>query len=274
VKVVILCGGLGTRLREETEYRPKAMVSIGDRPILWHIMRRYAAFGFKEFVLCLGYKGDLIQDYFLKYRVASGDFTLKLDGHSPIQYHKANEEEDWIITFVNTGQTALTGARVKRIEKYIDTDSFMLTYGDGLADVDIGALVRFHESHRRLGTVTAVHPGAGRFGELELDGQRVVQFAEKPEQQEGRINGGFFVFRREFFRYLAADDHCVLEHEPLERLARENQLMSYLHQGYWHCMDTYRDYQQLNEIWNQGQAPWAVVNQGRSVRRRQLSARR
>lgn len=259
MKVVILCGGLGTRLREETEYRPKPMVPIGDRPMLWHIMKRYAMFGFKEFVLCLGYKADMIQDYFLNYRVATGDFTLKLDGRSPVQFHSQNREEDWSITFASTGQNAMTGARIKRIEPYIDSDSFMLTYGDGLSDIDLHALQRFHDGHDRIGTVTGVRPGAGRFGELALDGTQVTQFTEKPESQnEGYINSGFFILRRDIFRYVRDDDQCVFEHEPLQRLAQEGQLMSFRHEGAWHCMDTYRDYRQLNELWNRGDAPWAV----------------
>ncbi len=259
MKVVILCGGQGTRLREETEYRPKPLVSIGNRPIVWHIMNRYAAYGFNEFVLCLGYKGELIQDYFLNYRTATSDFTLRLDGKSTVQFHHPNLEKDWVITFANTGQTAMTGARVKRIEQYIDTESFMLTYGDGLADIDVNELLRFHESHKKIATVTGVRLGVGRFGELVLDGQQVVQFAEKPEHDDGYINGGFFVFRRELFQYLKDDEGCVLEQEPLRQLAANKNLVSYFHHGFWHCMDTYRDYQQLNELWNRGQAPWTIV---------------
>lgn len=260
MKVVILCGGLGTRLREETEYRPKPLVPIGDRPIVWHIMNRYAAYGFHEFVLCLGYKGELIQDYFLNYRTATSDFTLKLDDRSPIQFHNPHQEKDWVITFANTGQATMTGARVKRIEQYIDTDSFLLTYGDGLADIDVYALLRFHESHKKIATVTGVRPGVGRFGELVLDGQQVTRFAEKPDHDDGYINGGFFVFQRDVFRYLSPDDSCVLEQEPLRGLAVDQQLMSYFHHGFWHCMDTYRDYQQLNDIWNRGQAPWTIIH--------------
>lgn len=267
MKVVILCGGLGTRLREETEYRPKPMVSIGDRPILWHIMHRYAAYGFTEFVLCLGYKGDLIRDYFLNYRTATSDFTLRLDGRSEATYHHPNREEDWVITFADTGGQAMTGARIKRIERYVDGDSFMLTYGDGLADIDIGALAKFHKEHGKMGTVSGVRPGFGRFGELVLDGTRVMEFQEKPHKNEGYISAGFFVFRREFFQYLSDEDECVLERTPLQRLAQEGQMRSYLHEGYWQCMDTYRDYQQLNEIWNRGEAPWTRV-EGQAARKR------
>lgn len=258
MKVVILCGGLGTRMREETEYRPKPMVPIGERPILWHIMNHYALHGFHEFVLCLGYKGEMIQDYFLHYRTAISDFTLRLDGASPVRFHTPNRERDWVITFVKTGQSAMTGARVKRIERFIDEDTFMMTYGDGLADIDVGALVRFHQAHGRIGTVTGVRSGMSRFGELHLAGERVLEFSEKPEQ-DGYINGGFFVFRREVFAYLRDDDACTLEQEPLLRLAQDGQMMSYRHHGFWHCMDTYRDYQQLNDIWKSGQAPWAAM---------------
>lgn len=265
MKVVILCGGFGTRLREETEYRPKPMVPIGDRPILWHIMNRYAAYGYKEFILCLGYKGDMIKDYFLHYRTRTGDFTLTLgaDGNQAIAYHSPYHERDWTITFVETGEQAMTGARVKRVEQHIDGQDFMLTYGDGLADVDLAALVDFHRGHGRLGTVTSVQLGPGRFGEMDLQGPRVMRFVEKPHQHDASINGGFFVFRREFLRYLRTDETCVLEQEPLQTLAQEGQLMAYRHQGYWQCMDTYRDYQQLNGVWNRGQAPWSIVRTGK-----------
>ena len=261
MKVVILCGGLGTRLREETEYRPKPMVPVGNRPILWHIMNRYAMYGYHEFILCLGYKADMIKNYFLHYRTETSDFTLQVGGedHQAIQYHSACRERDWVITFVDTGERTMTGARVKRIEPYIDGETFLLTYGDGLADIDLLALTRFHAHHGRLGTVTSVHPGIGRFGELVLETDRVTQFMEKPEKQDGYISGGFFVFHRDVFRYLSDDDHCVLEREPLQRLSADGQLMAYRHHGYWECMDTYRDYQHLNELWNRGESPWAVA---------------
>ncbi|MBI2174215.1 MAG: glucose-1-phosphate cytidylyltransferase [Candidatus Omnitrophica bacterium] len=255
-KVVILCGGLGTRLREETEYRPKPMVPIGGQPILWHIMNRYAAYGYTDFILCLGYKGHMIKDYFLHYRTQTSDFTLRLGEQQPVEYHSPCREKDWVITFVETGEHAMTGARVKRIERYIQEEAFFLTYGDGLSDVDIDALLHFHQNHGRLGTVTSVHPEASRFGELTLDGDQVSAFMEKPKQDEACINGGFFVFNREFFQYLKDDDSCVLEQEPLQQLVRDWQLMAYSHPGFWQCMDTYRDYQKLNEIWKQGQAPW------------------
>lgn len=275
MKVVILCGGLGTRLREETEYRPKPMVPIGGRPLLWHIMNRYAAYGLTEFVLCLGYKGHMIKDYFLHYRTQTSDFTLKLgEGPQAIQYHSTYHERDWVITFAETGDQAMTGARIKRIERYIDGEAFLLTYGDGLADLDVPALVHFHQRHGRIGTVTSVHPGTGRFGELVLAGEQVTQFVEKPRQQEGYINGGFFVFQRAFFRYLTDDDACVLEQQPLQQLALDGQLMAYRHHGYWQCVDTYRDYQQLNEAWDIGSAPWVVLKRKpvSGERRRRVAA--
>ena len=261
MKVVILCGGIGTRLREETEYRPKPMVPVGTRPILWHIMNRYAAYGFKDFILCLGYRSHMIKDFFLHYRTETSDFTLKLGDHGTeaITYHTPYHEADWTVTFADTGEQAMTGTRVKRIERYIDGDEFMLTYGDGLADVDLDELLRFHRRHGRIGTVTSVRPSSARFGELVLDGDRVGEFAEKPEQHDANISGGFFVFKRDFFRYLKDDDACTMEREPLQQLAKDEQLMAYRHQGYWHCMDTYRDFQHLNEMWSQGNAPWSIV---------------
>ncbi|MBI3021778.1 MAG: glucose-1-phosphate cytidylyltransferase [Candidatus Omnitrophica bacterium] len=270
MKVVILCGGLGTRLREETEYRPKPMVPIGGRPILWHIMNRYAAYGFHEFILCLGYKGEMIKDYFLRYRTHTSDFTLKLglDGEAAVEYHSPSREREWSVTFVDTGERAMTGARIKRIERFIDGETFLLTYGDGLADINLSALLAFHRRHGRIATVTGVHPGSSRFGELALDGDRIVQFVEKPEAHDGYISGGFFVFQREFFRYVSEDDDCVLERKPLQQLTKDGQLMAYRHHGYWQCMDTYRDYQQLNEVWERGQAPWTVVVAPPATRRK------
>ena len=270
MKVVLLCGGLGTRLREETEYRPKPMVPIGGRPMLWHIMNRYAAYGFKDFILCLGYKGDMIKDYFLHYRTRTSDFTMTLgaDGNQAIVYHSPYHERDWSITFVETGEQVMTGARVKRVEAYLDGPEFMLTYGDGLADVDLTALLEFHRHQGRIGTLTSVQPGSSRFGELDLDGSQVSRFVEKPHQHDAYVNGGFFVFQREFLRLLRSEETCVLEQEPLQTLAQQGQLMAYRHPGYWQCMDTYRDYQQLNEIWNRGQAPWTIVKSVGESRRK------
>lgn len=255
-QVVILCGGMGTRLREETEFRPKPLVEIGGKPILWHIMKIYSHFGFKEFVLCLGYKGYMIKEYFLNYRVMQSDFTLRLDVPDQLRFHNSNGHEDWTITFAETGAEAMTGARVKRIEKYIEGDYFMLTYGDGLADLNLAELWRFHLESGKIGTVTGVRPKS-RYGELSVLDGRVRQFSEKPKAKEEFISGGFFIFKRDFLSYLHDDDPCVLEAEPLERLTQEGQLMSYMHPGFWHCMDTYRDYVVLNDLWKQN-PPWRI----------------
>jgi len=255
VKVVILCGGLGTRLREETEYRPKPMVEIGGRPILWHIMKLYAHRGFSDFVLCLGYRGNTIKDYFLNYEAMNNDFTICLGQQSKIQFNAAHEEQGFRVTLADTGLSTMTGGRVKRIQKYIDDDTFLLTYGDGVADLDISRLVEFHKSHGKLATVTAVTPSS-RFGVLEMNKNSVMRFLEKP-RTEGYASAGFFVFNRRVFDYLGGDD-CTLELEPLERLAREGQLMAYKHEGFFFAMDTYREYEYLNQLWNKGQAPWKV----------------
>jgi glucose-1-phosphate cytidylyltransferase len=255
-QVVILCGGMGTRLREETEYRPKPLVEIGGRPILWHIMKIYSHYGFKDFVLCLGYKGLMIKEYFLNYRLMQSDFTLRLDASEQPRFHNADGQVDWSITFAETGADAMTGSRVKRIERYIHGDHFMLTYGDALADINISSLLEFHLSHGKVGTVTGVRP-ASRYGELSVLDGRVRQFTEKPQADNGFISGGFFVFNRRFFDYLEDDDNCVLEREPLERLTKDGELMSYLHSGYWQCMDTFRDFVALNEMWKQN-PPWRI----------------
>jgi glucose-1-phosphate cytidylyltransferase len=258
-QVVILCGGMGTRLREETEYRPKPLVEIGGKPVLWHIMKIYSHYGFKDFILCLGYKGSMIKDYFLNYRLMNSDFTLRLNSGKEPKLHDSLEDDQWTITFADTGAEAMTGARVKRIERYVTGDHFLMTYGDGVADINISRLWDFHLGHGKTGTVTGVHP-ISRYGELSMAGTSVKEFNEKPLDQSGFINGGFFVFRREFFDYLSSDDTCVLEREPLDRLTREGQLIGYLHHGFWHSMDTYRDFLSLNESWKKG-APWKVWEQ-------------
>lgn len=256
MKVVILCGGLGTRLREETEYRPKPMVEIGGHPILWHIMKSYAHWGFREFILCLGYRGKMIKEYFLNYEAMTNDLTIALGRQNRITYHEAHGEQDFQVTLAETGLTTMTGGRIKRVEKYIDGDIFMVTYGDGVADVDFHALVDFHTRHGRVATVTTVRP-MSRFGILDLDVTgKVISFAEKP-QVDGWVNAGYMVFQRRIFDYLDGDE-CVLEHEPLERLAREGQLMAYRHEGFFYAMDTYREYKYLNELWDKGNAPWKV----------------
>jgi glucose-1-phosphate cytidylyltransferase len=255
VKVVILCGGQGTRLREETEFRPKPMVEIGGRPILWHIMKHYAHHGFKEFVLCLGYKGYSIKDFFLSYEARMTDLTVHLGSHKAVEVLNRHDEDDWTVTLAETGASAQTGARIRRIRKYLDPGPFCLTYGDGVSDVDLQDLVRFHAAHVRLGTVTGVRP-TSRFGELATEGERIVSFAEKPAA-DALISGGFFVFEREFIdRYLDDRDDLTLEREPLQRLAADGELRMRPHDGFWQPMDTYRDWKLLEDLWNGGAAPW------------------
>lgn len=255
MQVVILCGGQGTRIRDVVDDIPKPMIPIGGRPILWHIMKGYAQYGFNEFVLCLGYKSWSIKRFFLDYHLAGADFSVDLGHPDRFQVHAPRSQEDWHVTLAETGLDAMTGCRVKRIEKYITGDEFMLTYGDGVADVDIGALVDFHHRHGKIGTLTAVQ-APGRFGEIELDGPEVVEFSEKPPVARGRINGGFFVFRRSMFDRLRDDPSLVFENEPLVRLAQDGQLTAYRHDGFWHPMDNSRDYRYLNDLWSRGQAAW------------------
>ena len=255
IKVVILCGGIGTRLREETEFRPKPMVNIGSHPILWHIMKYYSQFGFMNFILALGYKGEIIKNYFCHYELMNNDVTIKLGQPENMCIHHAHDEAGWKITLANTGEKALKGARLKKVEQYITDESFMMSYGDGIGDVDINALVAFHKSHGKMVTVTGINP-TSRFGELKTDGDRVTSFIEKPQNGEGLINGGFFVLNRSIFDYLSVDDFCDLEVGPLEQIAKEGQLMVYKHKGFWACMDTMRDMEYLNKLWADGQAKW------------------
>ncbi len=257
MKVVILCGGRGTRLREETELRPKPLVEIGNRPILWHIMKSYSHYGFKDFLLCLGYKGDMIKDYFLNYEAMNNDFTINLGNRNNIAFHNAHLEKDWNVTLVNTGDHTQTGARIKKIEEYIDTDTFMVTYGDGVGNINIKELLNFHQEKGSIGTLTGVHPSS-RFGELLIKGKNIVEFNEKPLVSQGFINGGFFVFNKQFFRYLDNDENCALEHGPLVKLSADGQLSVYQHDGFWQCMDTQRELDILNDLWKQGKAPWKV----------------
>jgi glucose-1-phosphate cytidylyltransferase len=256
MKVVIFCGGLGTRLREETEFRPKPMVPIGERPILWHIMKTYAHYGHKEFILCLGYKGEVIKEYFRNYHWNTSDVTLRLGPQPEIQYHNQHDEEDWSVTLVDTGQATMTGGRLKRALRFIDEDDFLVTYGDGVTDSDINASIAFHRAQKKTVTITAVRPTA-RFGDLEVSGNLVSAFKEKAENQAGFINGGFFVMNRRIAKYLT-DDRCVLEQEPLNRLAAEGEIAAYVHSGFWQCMDTFREQQLLTNFWNSGRAPWKV----------------
>jgi glucose-1-phosphate cytidylyltransferase len=256
MRVVILCGGQGTRLREETEYRPKPLVEVGGRPILWHIMKTYSHYGFRDFVLCLGYRGNMIKDYFLNYEAMNNDFTVRLGKSSEIDFHGSHAEQGLRVTLADTGAETMTGGRIRRIQKYIEDDVFMVTYGDGVIDVDLRSVLDFHLSHGKLATVTSVHP-AMRYGAIEIGGNRKVdRFAEKPTSQ-GWISAGYFIFNRKLFDYLDADE-CILERKPLEQLTAENQLMAYQHDGFFFAMDTYREYTELNEIWAGGRAPWKV----------------
>lgn len=259
MKVIILCGGQGTRLKEETEYKPKPMVEIGGKPILWHIMKIYAHFGFNEFILALGFKGNVIREYFLNYDYYNNDFTVNIGNHKDVKIHGNSDEKNWEVTLVETGENTMTGARVKKCEKYITEDNYMLTYGDGLSNVNIKKLFNYHIHHGKIGTVTGVNPPS-RFGELVIKNKRVIEYKEKPKLEglEGAINGGFMVFKKEFFSYLSKDDNCFLERAPLEKLAINRELMVYHHKDFWQSMDTYRDYLLLNKMWESNNIPWRV----------------
>lgn len=256
MKVVILCGGQGTRIRDVADNIPKPMIPVGGKPIVWHVMKSYASWGFNEFILCLGYKGHSIKEFFLNYEEFTNDFTITLGRDKAIAHHGEHDESGWKITLAETGQDSLTGTRVKRIAKYLGDDSdFLLTYADGVADVDLGALVGFHRGHGKAVTVTGVRP-PGRFGELGMDAAgKVLEFNEKPQTSEGWISGGYFVCRREMLDYIG-DDNVMLEQEPMHRIVGDGQLMVYRHDGFWQCMDTYRDYSLLNDLWASDSAPW------------------
>ena len=259
IPVVILCGGMGTRLREATESIPKPLVDIGGKPILWHIMKIYGHYGFRRFVLCLGYRAWDIKEYFLRYRENLADFTVHLkDDHNPL-FHDTRGDEDWEVTCVDTGLSTGTGGRIGRIERFIDNETFMLTYGDGIGAVDLHALVETHRREQRVGTVTGVHP-TSRYGEMHVSGSHVVEFNEKPTMADGFVSGGFFVFERRFFDYVSSDEGLFLEAEPLRNLAKDGQLAMFQHEGFWMGMDTFREYTMLNELWAQGVAPWKVWN--------------
>ena len=256
MKTVILCGGYGTRIRDVSENLPKPMIPIGNRPILWHIMKHYANYSYSDFVLCLGYKADVIKDFFINYEAHTCDITLKLGDQNSLRYINSHPESDWNITLAETGLNSMTGARVKRIERYIKEDVFMLTYGDGLGDIDIDALVAFHHAHGKAITVTGVNP-PGRFGELCHDTRgQVTGFNEKPQVAGGRISGGFFVCSRRIFNYLNDDASLILEREPLEMLVHDGEMMIYEHDGFWQPMDTHREYILLNDQYTSGEAPW------------------
>lgn len=250
MKVIILCGGMGTRLREETEYKPKPMVEIGGKPILWHIMKHYAYYGFKEFILALGYKGDLIRDYFINYYKYNSDFTIDLSNNGNIEIHNGTIEDDWKVTLVETGDESMTGYRTKLAGRYVTEDRFMLTYGDAVSNVNIRELVEFHKKQNTIGTITGVFPPS-RFGDLIVENNKVTHFKEKlKDVKKGTpINGGYFVFKREFLDYIPDEFNADLEKRPMDKLVEINQLSVYHHKDFWHCMDTYRDYQQLNQMW-------------------------
>ncbi len=257
MKVVILAGGLGSRLSEETDLRPKPMVEIGGKPILWHIMKIYASHGFTDFVICLGYKGFHIKEYFANYFLHQTDVTIDL-GNNRMEFHKS-ESENWKISLIDTGKDSMTGGRIKRIQPYIGNEPFMLTYGDGVSNVDISALVDFHKSHGKKLTVTAIQP-SGRFGQLLVNEEthNVEAFQEKPKGDGAWINGGFFVCQPEVFDYIRQGDTTIWEQEPLMNLAKDGELMCFKHHGFWRPMDTLKDKQDLNEIWSSGKAEWKI----------------
>jgi glucose-1-phosphate cytidylyltransferase len=258
MKTVILCGGRGTRIRDVAADLPKPMITIGNLPILWHIMKGFAHWGYSDFILCLGYQSTAIKDFFLNYRVRVSDVVITLGRHADIKCLTNHDEEDWCVTLAETGLHSMTGARVWRIRKYLNGEkSFMLTYGDGVGNVDIQALIEFHRTHGRAVTVTGVRP-PGRFGELEIDRERVVGFNEKPQVSEGHISGGFFVCEQRLFDYLDDRESLVLEEEPMRRLVADGELMVFRHDGFWHPMDTYRDYHLLNTLWDEKKALWKV----------------
>ncbi len=261
MKVVILCGGRGTRLHEETEVRPKPMLPIGNRPILWHIMKIYAHYGYKEFILCLGYKGEVIREYFRNYLWNTHDIVLGLGPSSAVEFYKNGNSEDldWKIILAETGLESMTAYRVQLINKYLgDDDTFLLTYGDGVGNIDISALLQFHKKMGKVCTLTGVHP-SGRFGDLGIqDGGIVTEFNEKPQAEGGYINGGFMVCSRKLFDYLSDDPIVMLEQEPMRRLVQDEQLAVYCHEGFWQPMDTYSEFRLLNELWASGKALWKV----------------
>ncbi len=259
MKVVILCGGKGTRLREETEFRPKPMVPIGSRPILWHIMKLYAHHGHREFILCLGYKGEMIKEYFRNYLWNTSDVTMQLGRNPDIAFHDNHGEEDWKVTLADTGEDSMTAYRVRRIQRYIPKgEPFLLTYGDGLSNLDINAGIACHQASGRICTLSAVHP-AGRFGALNIDEEGGIHtFNEKPQFEEAYVNGGFMVCDHRLFDYLPDDPEVMLERQPIADLVRDGQLNSFKHEGFWQPMDTYQETQYLNRLWDKGEAPWRI----------------
>ncbi len=258
MKTIILCGGQGTRIRDVSSDAPKPMLPIGGRPILWHIMKSYAAAGHTDFILCLGYKAHVIKEFFLNYEALTNDLTITLGADKRIKYHGDHDEIGWRITLADTGLDTMTGGRVARVRRHVGAERFLLTYGDGISDVDMNALIEFHKSHGRLMTVTGVRP-PGRFGEIETDGTgKIIEFNEKPQATGGRISGGFFVCEPGVFDFLSGSEDLMLEQEPMRRLTAEGQMMLYAHDGFWQCMDTHRDYKLLNGLWGAGTAPWRI----------------
>ena len=256
--VVIFCGGKGTRLSEETINKPKPMVEIGGMPILWHIMKSYSSYGFNRFILALGYKGVYIKEYFYNYKITGADFSLKMNPEYDIEYLNQSNEKNWEIIFVDTGEETLKGGRLKRVEKYINNDTFHLTYGDGVCNVNLNKLAEFHKSHGCIGTVTAVRPPS-RFGELQIDGlNNVIGLEEKPQMGKGLINGGFFVFDNKILSYLTEDEDCDFEFGPLQQMAKDKQLKAFKHEGFWQCMDNVRERDYLDKQVKDKTAPWII----------------
>ncbi|PHV63369.1 glucose-1-phosphate cytidylyltransferase [Cyanobacterium aponinum] len=259
IPVAILCGGKGTRLKEETEFRPKPMVMVGDRPMIWHIMKTYSSYGFTDFMLCLGYKGDMIREYFINYDWNHSDILLELGQQKITHLDNGHDEENWKIWLINTGQETMTGGRLKRLKTYLDktgSDIFMATYGDGVANIDLNQLLAYHQSHGKLATVSAVRPPS-RFGELQIENNLVTSFKEKPQTSDGWINGGYMVLHKKVLDLIDNDD-TVFEAEPLKILADKGELAVYHHEGFWQCMDTYRELELLKSLYEKGEAPWKI----------------
>jgi glucose-1-phosphate cytidylyltransferase len=259
IPIAILCGGKGTRLKEETEFRPKPMVMVGDRPMIWHIMKSYSSYGFNNFMLCLGYKGDMIREYFINYDWNHSDILLELGQQTITHLDNRHDEENWKIWLVNTGEETMTGGRLKRLENYLDksgSDIFMATYGDGVANIDLNKLLAYHQSHGKLATVSAVHPPS-RFGDLQIENNLVTSFKEKPQTSEGWVNAGYMVLHKKVLDLIENDD-TILEAEPLRTLAEKGELAVYHHNDFWQCMDTYRELELLKSLYATGEAPWKV----------------
>tara|TARA_Y100000022_G_C13258671_1_gene381284 strand:- start:4263 stop:5039 length:777 start_codon:yes stop_codon:yes gene_type:complete len=255
MKVVILAGGYGTRIRDVNDDIPKPMIRIGKFPIIWHIMRYYSYFNFKEFIICLGYKGEIIKNYFLNYNLNSQDLNIDFSNRNKVTYLGKEEKLDWKVTLVDTGLNAMTGARVRKIKNYINDENFMITYGDGVGNIDLNLLKKFHKTNNKVLTVTGVRP-PGRFGELRSFENIVTEFNEKPQTENGRISGGFFVANKKIFDYLNNDESLVFEDQPMKKLVNEKELVVFNHDGFWHPMDTMREFNTLNDLYKKGKAPW------------------